>query len=202
MCLYDLQSVGHAQNAVVKGPSLAYIDPISNDGSGLSRKSPFDTLNHAEYDAAAYSIAQANDLVSTEKINAVIHSFFNGPHTRLPLLAFDNFDTTLIHAMYLVLQPPHSGQRDMASLLYLRTKHLVEISEAGGIESLQLLQARILIAYYELGHGLVSAAASSVGACAKKARFMVLSPYAREYEDPRLTQERRRTWWALFNLDR
>lgn len=202
VCLYHLQSVGSAPYAATKGFLSTYIDTISSPDLRFSQKSHLDVLNHAEYDAAAYSIAQANGLVSSEKIDAVIHAFFSGPHTRLPILAFDNFDTTLIHAIYLVLQRPYKGQRDMASLLYLRTKNLVEMAEASGIRSLQLLQARILIAYYELGHCMVSAAASSVGACAKKARFMGLSPYAREYEDRKVTQERRRTWWALFNLDR
>ena len=70
------------------------------------------------------------------------------------------------------------------------------------IEMLPFGVARLLIAYYEFGHGLISAAACSVGACAKATRFLQLLRQSNDNENPIAAQEQRRTWWALFNLDR
>lgn len=165
-------------------------------------KSHLETLNSEEVNAVACHIAQSNGLALPADIQAVIHAYFTGPHTRLPILAHGTFNIALVHGMFLVLQRPHHVEKGMTSLLYLRVKSLIDMFEASEGITLRSLQARTMVAYYEFGHGLLSAAASSVGACAKAARFLRLTTQADSNDDPISVQERQRTWWALFNLDR
>ncbi|RFU77119.1 hypothetical protein TARUN_5100 [Trichoderma arundinaceum] len=66
--------------------------------------------------------------------------------------------------------------------------------------------ATLCLSLYEMGHGLYPAAAASIGACAKVACFAgfhrksVLSRH--EDESGVVTEEKKRTYWALHNLDR
>jgi hypothetical protein len=104
--------------------------------------------------------------------------------------------------MFLVLQFPRQPDASMVSLLYLRLMTLVCVLEATERYSLHLLQTRILLAYYEFGHGLMAAATASIAGCAKIAGFLGLSPRNIVVDNSIETEERRRAWWALHNLDR
>lgn len=103
--------------------------------------------------------------------------------------------------MYLVLQAPPEVGAPMTSLLYLRVKALVSILETSKRWSFQLVQSRILLAYYELGHGLLVDASRTIGACAKAARHLKLYDSLAGDNDI-MKEEKRRTWWTLHNLDR
>jgi hypothetical protein len=62
----------------------------------------------------------------------------------------------------------------------------------------------LLIALYEVGHGIYPAASISMASCARAARNLGLhkirSKPLSESEDE--IEEKRRTWWAIHNLDR
>lgn len=167
----------------------------------LPHKSQLETLDRNEVDYVAHATTLATGLALPDDIHAVVQAYWGGPHARFPLLPPSNFNTELIHVMYLLLQRPAHHDTNMASLLYLRAKNLIDVLEASTARTLPLLQARILLAYYEMGHGLIEAAASSVGACSKAGRLMRLS--ARRGDEDAITAEaRRRTWWAIYSLDR
>lgn len=95
----------------------------------------------------------------------------------------------------------------MQSSLYVKVKGIISLLEATTYHSLETVQSRILVAFYELGHGLHHAATASIGACGKIARFIALHndlkhPYPEETARGILLEEKRRTMWALHNLDR
>jgi len=89
---------------------------------------------------------------------------------------------------------------------YLASKHLYLELEIQGILSLQVLQAGILIALFELGHAIFPSAAVSVEACVRfgydlginwDAKFPEKKPF--EWAD---REEQNRVWWAVVILDR
>lgn len=112
--------------------------------------------------------------------------------------------TALCLAMNLVIQRPQSRTDKMQSLLYAQLKSTINVLEAANFLTLEAVQCRLLCAFYELGHGLLAGAASSVGACSRVARFAGLDQPDAEGpdKDSILQEERRRIWWALVNLDR
>jgi hypothetical protein len=85
-------------------------------------------------------------------------------------------------------------------------KSVVSLLEATGYNSLDTVQCRIIVAFYEMGHGLYPAASVSIGGCARLAIAIGLN---RSKERDMLSdgemleeEERGRTWWAIMNLDR
>jgi hypothetical protein len=94
----------------------------------------------------------------------------------------------------------------MQSSLYVTSKSIISLLEATSYLSLEVVQCHLLIAFYEMGHGIYPAAAASIGACAKIAHYTnshhgsILSSKKDEREI--VVEEKRRTLWALHNLDR
>ncbi|PLB46055.1 putative fungal-specific transcription factor [Aspergillus steynii IBT 23096] len=99
--------------------------------------------------------------------------------------------------------PARSGPR---SALYHAVKYFyLEVEGSSGI-SILVPQAGILIALYELGHGIYPAAFLSIGACARYAHALGVGVNRTVYTTKVLTlveaEERRRLWWAIVILDR
>lgn len=94
----------------------------------------------------------------------------------------------------------------MQSSLYVTLKGIISLLEATSYHSLEVVQCRLLIAFYEIGHGIYPAAAASIGACAKMAHFAgfrhrsILS--SNEDEREIVAEEKKRTLWMMHNLDR
>lgn len=91
--------------------------------------------------------------------------------------------------------------------LYEATKRFFLDTELAGVMSLRLLQAAVLIAFYELGHGMYPLAYVSVGVCVRYSAALGIGPRSRgssyalsaEWVEE---EERLRLWWALLLLDR
>ncbi|KAE9366738.1 hypothetical protein N431DRAFT_384656 [Stipitochalara longipes BDJ] len=89
---------------------------------------------------------------------------------------------------------------------YLAAKKFYAEVEAAGIYNLQVLQAAILIALYELGHAIYPQAYLSIGTCARFAiafgfdeKGLRESIIACDWIE---SEERKRAWWAVLILDR
>lgn len=88
--------------------------------------------------------------------------------------------------------------------IYERLKAVSLQFEVAGIESLSVVQSGIMIATYELGHGIYPAAYVSVAHCARKA----ISIGLHKKEVPQFLQpwpeweEEIRVWWFVVMLDR
>lgn len=90
--------------------------------------------------------------------------------------------------------------------IYLSAKSFLADLEMAGICSIQILQAAILIALFELGHGIYPSAVLTVGQCV---RYGVAFGFDGKYRtgtekgsDWIEAEERKRAWWAVLILDR
>jgi hypothetical protein len=93
----------------------------------------------------------------------------------------------------------------MQSSLYITVKSVISLLESTNFLSLELVQCRLLVAFYEIGHGISPAASISIAAGARTARALGLN---KQWVRPEFgghtidAEEERRVWWAVFNLDR
>lgn len=146
--------------------------------------------------------------------------YFVSTHYKLAVVSKARFDerlpdlfvsagtdfTILCLCMYLIQQPLSLAKEGMVSSLYTTAKTSISLLEATGCHSLDTIQCRLLLALYEMGHGLYPAASISIGACARAARNLGLhhgsAPPTALASIKVTDEERRRTWWAVHNLDR
>jgi hypothetical protein len=162
-------------------------------------------------------------LGSFNVMNDIASQYFHTIHHRLTIISCKTFyenlpslETTpsadflaLCLSMYLLLEFPnaqHPSISSMVSSTYVTVKGILSMTEATGYHSLKLVQARLFVLFYELGHGIHPAAIISLGACAKLARTIGISRSGlqkpKKEHDPYDFQERTRVWWTLHNLDR
>lgn len=120
-------------------------------------------------------------------------SFHSRPDVALLLLALKLITT---------LPLPHLPNPRTA--LYHTVKHFY--LEVESSLSLLVLQAGILVALYELGHGIYPAAFLSIGKCGRYAHALGIDTSRTVPATRVLTlvevEERRRVWWAIVILDR
>ena len=112
----------------------------------------------------------------------------------------------LLLSLKLITTLPPTRPRNPQTLLYQAVKHFQLQVEGSSILSLQILQAAVLIALYELGHAIYPTAFLSVGACARYAYALGINCCGALQTRRVLTlvevEERRKTWWAIVILDR
>lgn len=159
-------------------------------------------------------------LGSFESVLAVSNDFFLGTHQRFSIVSRHRFYqeiaslttgpraefVALCLCIRLVEQIPSTDATSMQSSLYDIAKSLTGLVEATSGLSLDVVHCRLLLTYYELGHGLHTAAYISIAACARSARALGLhrkSWRCTGSEANRLLmEEHKRAWWAVINLDR
>ena len=152
--------------------------------------------------------------------STVIDGHFDSVHLRLPILSRQTFNEDLQRsssgyradvailclAIYLTQQRPQQRGETMQSSLYVTIKMLIGLLEASGYSNLRIVQCRVLIAWYEMGHGLFHAALLSISSCTKAAHLCGLQEpsveVSAELQDAEVDEETRRTRWAIRNLDR
>lgn len=92
--------------------------------------------------------------------------------------------------------------------LYAVARSLCSAAESGGFVSLRLLQSLVLLAVYELSHAIYPAAFLTLGRAARLGMLMGFhdrkdaQQLFKPAETWTLREEQRRTWWAIFILDR
>jgi hypothetical protein len=110
----------------------------------------------------------------------------------------------LLLALKLITTFPSARCRSPRTALYNSTKHYyLEVERSFSILA---LQAGVLVALYELGHGIYPAAFLSIGTCARYAHALGIN-VSRTVPTRRVltlveVEERRRVWWAIVILDR
>ncbi|KAL6815024.1 hypothetical protein J3E69DRAFT_346604 [Trichoderma sp. SZMC 28015] len=99
----------------------------------------------------------------------------------------------------------HRGDSPKTAL-YRTVKRYHHEIEAAGIMSLQVLQATIFIALYEMGQAVYPAAYWTVGTCARYGIALGLDQLMTNNNDldgPWMeVEEKRRSWWGVLALDR
>lgn len=159
-------------------------------------------------------------LGSMPGVHAVAGIYFSSVHQRVTIVSKKRFLeqlpafptsagadlASLCLAMNLVIQQPQSHSSRMQSPLYAHLKSIISLLEAANYQSLEIVQCRLLCAFYELGHGIHPAVSVSLGACSRISRFLRLDMRAAQaselHSNNVVEEERRRVWWTLANLDR
>lgn len=159
----------------------------------------------------------ANLVGSIDDIRATARIFFNTTHTWLPIISKKQFYDGLLERLalrkpevfLLILSMKLLCSRVLVakSMVYRTVKQLYIDMESSGRLSVLVLQAAILITFYELGHGIYPAAIMSVGNCARIGVLLGLDKYLTTYDRiagvPWIEhEERRRIWWMIVLLDR
>ena len=153
-------------------------------------------------------------------VYAMVAIYFSSVHQRVTIISkkrfleqLPAFSTSagadlaaLCLSMNLAVQQPQSRANRMQSPLYAQLKSIISLLEASNYQSLEVVQCRLLCAFYELGHGIHPAVSVSLGACARIYRFLRLELRAGQtpelHSNNIVEEERRRVWWTLVNLDR
>lgn len=117
----------------------------------------------------------------------------------------------LLYSMKLLMWWPAGHDRytkiDPRTAAYSTATRLVHEAETAGVLTLQLLQAKLLVCLYELGHGIYPAAYLSVGSCARYGTALGIdrtneTSQGNFVTHPMDLEEMRRCWWAVIILDR
>jgi hypothetical protein len=100
------------------------------------------------------------------------------------------------------------SDKQLETNIYSAAKQCCFCAEAGGFVSLRLVQSLVLLAVYELGNAIYPAAYLTIGRASRLSSMIGMHSRknARQlFVDPdtwSLREEQRRTWWAVFVLDR
>ncbi|KAG8414556.1 hypothetical protein J3459_014268 [Metarhizium acridum] len=151
-----------------------------------------------------------------QDIQATTQFFFETVHTWMPIVSKNGFSQSLIKRMthqraelfLLVLSMKLCSSRvtNARTNLYRTARRLYADIERSGTLSLLVLQAGILIALYEMGHGLYPDAYLSVAQCARYGTALGVDKtiISREMGTTTLPdlEEARRVWWSILVLDR
>lgn len=164
-----------------------------------------------------------SDHISSDTIQWIYEAYDSQFHNSLPFLNLlrvkieaSRFDVQksssialLLLCMKVVNTAPDEDQRPSSLPLYRTAKRFVNTIEGRGMLSLRLLQAHILIAFYEIGHGIFPDAYLSVGHAVRLAVMMGLHDrrnsaqfFKASIGTYALREEERRAWWSVFLLDR
>ena len=113
-------------------------------------------------------------------------------------------DIILLACMNLVTEKPPGGEP--ASKAYLAVKSSFMNMEIYGVISIRLLQALILLLFYEHGHGMYPCAYITLGTCARYLSALGITTNG-EYNDGESkdwleVEVRRRLWWSVFVVER
>ncbi|KAF2120101.1 fungal-specific transcription factor domain-containing protein [Lophiotrema nucula] len=186
-----------------------------------ARFDPFQQIASRQATVHASLAAEAQRLIGPhEAIVRVVDAYFDTIHKQIPIISshklrsqvrlIENTETpsevtALCLCMHLVQQVPTPSAESMTTGLYISVKSLITLIQATECRSLEFIQCMVLVAYYEMGHGVLVATGMTVAACSRLARDIGLH----KFQEPTSTmhesqnsEERRRVWWALLILDR
>lgn len=150
----------------------------------------------------------------TASIQAIARHFFKTVHTWLPILDKRAFPQLLLsrltqkkaetYLLVLTMKLLASTPQEPVCNLYSLAKQLHSRIIDNGVMSLLVTQAGILIAMYELGHGIYPAAYMSIAQCARYATAQgIHKTLTSHYSEPGYDlEETRRAWWSILLLDR
>lgn len=200
------------------GPASTYLagDQILDTDSRPGQALPKDTIDRTVRDQLSKILG-----LNLETIEGTVSAFFHTINVKIPIISQNRFldrlsggvdeapadFTALCLCISLILQHPPPEAQSMQSSLYVIIKNIISLLESTSYYlSLEQIQCRLLVAFYEIGHGISPAASISIGACARMARALGLN---KKWHQPisnalgnAVAEEERRVWWAVFILDR
>jgi hypothetical protein len=159
---------------------------------------------------------------SLENMAGIANDFFASTYQRIPVLSKSRFygnlqsltaepraDFELLClCIHLVQQRPLDLVTSMQSPLYTTIKNMLSLIETSNGPSLDALHCRVLLIFYEIGHGLDMPAYISIATCGRIARALGFhrKPWQESTAiaevDKLNIEEKKRTWWTIINMDR
>lgn len=150
------------------------------------------------------------------QIRNVASQFFDNTHPFMPFISKKLFyerhinplarPRTDISLLCLCMKIFSEFNNDPQTQVYVLAKHYIVEIEVAGTFTLQTLQAHLLIAIYELGHGIYPSAYLSIITCAARGIALDLEKELTDCTTSEFTwverEERRRVWWAIIILER
>ncbi|KAM0250774.1 hypothetical protein ACHAP5_001991 [Fusarium lateritium] len=198
------------------------LTPVSTSSSSHTESASFILGKHrlnfsADDDLLPSYVSEQLGDEATQR--AISSRHFQVTHNWLPIISKQRFSSSLdapletwspdlkllLLCMKLINWLPDASSPQTP--LYRATKRFFLELELGGVVSMAVLQAAILITFYELGHGIFPSAYMSVGICVRYGAVLGIEPRSttsanvlseRWVEE----EERIRIWWALLLLDR
>lgn len=178
-----------------------------------------DSTNHSTLQQSMVDMVMRT-FGSFSNIVAISKEFFTGTHQRISAISKLRFEenlrclttkpqadfATLCLSILLIQQTPMGQATNMQSSLYFKVKNLITLLETRDDLSLDLVHCRVLVTFYELGHGLHRAAYISIGTCARIARALGL--HKKRWRniaagtDKLALEEEKRTLWEIILIDR
>ncbi|KIM94196.1 hypothetical protein OIDMADRAFT_136518 [Oidiodendron maius Zn] len=158
---------------------------------------------------------------TVDEVKSTALDYFNSIHPWMPVVSRTRFFSRLpqiwlnpqadfillAFCMFLVIQIPGQDHLEsMQSSLYAMAKGLIALVESADILSIEVVQTRLLVSIYELGHGIDSGAFISIGACARSGIALGIHRTLQQ-QAPGDAQswveleEQRRVWWGIYILD-
>ena len=187
---------------------------------------PTDTTRKQEFATTHGTIhSQVCHIIESDGqyIGDIVSKYFKGIHQWLPIISKERFNqrlkniqsvptadfSMLLLTMGLITQCPSvdlQKKRDR-EVFYLATKTLLAQVQTLVQYSLRSIQAGVILAMYEHGHGMIEASYVTIGTAARMAFAMGL--HNRKFsEEPKGTygwfaeEEALSTWWGLVICDR
>lgn len=162
------------------------------------------------------------DLMDLDHLGYLSDLFFDTIHTWFPIISRRRFEllltepgfkpspdiALLIAAMHLLVHEDFKCCANTSSDIYCTVKNYAATLEVNALMTPQVLQSKVLIALYEIGHSIYPAAYLSVGSCAAFGKALGLD---NRKDSPQMLrksgswtqdEELRRLWWAILLLDR
>lgn len=171
-----------------------------------------------------------------EQVRDVARRFFDTTHNWIPFISKRRLVPSLLNplsqrrceltlltlCMRLCATPPPPGKQHGTTInpLYRLAKHFFFEAECVGVMSIQVLQAAVLLAMYEIGQALYPAAYLTVGWCARYGVALGVDQLLHDLNGDSLggttgvdegtqgrlswleVEEMRRTWWVVLIMDR
>lgn len=166
------------------------------------------------------SIAELIGDAATQR--AVANEYFDTIHLWMPFISKKRFlpgilsplalpradAALLVLCMKLVTWSPSQQKviENPENVQYLTAKRFLWELEVSGTLTLQVAQACILLAIYELGHAIYPSAYMSVGTCSRYVMALGINgkakPHTTDVMEWLKHEERRRAWWSTIILER
>ncbi|PTB66770.1 N-terminal binuclear Zn cluster-containing protein [Trichoderma citrinoviride] len=204
---YDAFHPGSSQSAAANFLTERFLDPEAFVSAQL--KVPEPSVDHL-------ITKEVSDFVGdVANIKAISDKFFTSVHEWMPIVSRIQFLANLVgwlthkraELFFLILAMRLSSEQvsNPRSRLYQVTKYLQFRLEHSGVLSLQVIQASVLVALYEIGHGVYPSAYLSIAGCARYATALGIdqSILCRDLNGISWNEleERRRVWWSILVLD-
>lgn len=173
-------------------------------------------MSHSAVPVPAHLLRMLGDF---DQVQSAAGRYFDNMHTWLPFISKKRFYgqhlrpsfqsepdvVLLLLALKLITTLPQHPRKPRTPSYHAVKQFNLEL-ESSTMLSTPILQAGIILALYELLHGIYPAAFLSIGACARYAHALGINVSKTVKTKKVLTlvevEERRRIWWAIVILDR